>query len=544
MIIRFTFAMLLATTAQVCAQTKLKNADCSGLTGEIGKVKIEAATLVAANALTINPQGPTPASRVVPANSAYCKVNGFIPPVDPNAPNINFQINLPLEWNERALQIGGGGFNGVLIPATGLPPAHPLGNSSPLTRGYLTFGTDSGHQNKPNEPVQAFALNDEALVNFAHASYKKVKDVAVMVAEKAYGKKPKTTFFMGSSEGGREGLTVAQRYPADYDGVFSRVPVINWTGLQHMGLKNGLAAMGEGWLAEPQVKLVNDAVIKTCDILDGATDQIISNPDKCKTAFKPSTLLCKQGQEASTCLNAKQVKAVETLHTPYRFAFALENGVRDYPGYGVSGENLAPNGPTGGWRAWWVGGKPPSLPPKMGEGGIAWYYGAGAIQYFYAQDPKADLTKYNPNNHKARIKYVSSLMDSTNPNLSAFHARGGKLIILENMADYAQSPYAGIQYYKSVVARMGKKTDEFLRLYTAPNVDHVGSGAPANVDFLEVLEKWVDKNQAPQKLTLLEQKVETGFPTSRSLPLCHYPETPRYNGLGNMSEAANFSCVK
>ncbi|HSW24106.1 MAG TPA: tannase/feruloyl esterase family alpha/beta hydrolase, partial [Burkholderiaceae bacterium] len=216
---------------------------------------IDSATLVAASALSVAERGPTPAATITPAAPQHCKVLGRIAPVDAKAPPILFQLNLPTQWNGRSLQYGGGGFNGVLISGLGLLPAAPFDKPSPLAQGFVTVGTDSGHQNQPGQPPQAFALNDEALLNFAHASYKKVRDVSVELMKRAYGRGPDKLYFVGSSEGGREGLTMAQRYPNDFDGVFSRVPVIHWTGLQHAGLRDGFATMGEGWIRPPQVKL-------------------------------------------------------------------------------------------------------------------------------------------------------------------------------------------------------------------------------------------------------------------------------------------------
>ena len=188
-----------------------------------------------------------------PANPAFCEVLGRIELISPNTPPIRFELNLPVEWNGRALQYGGGGFNGVVITGLGLPPAMPFDAPSPLARGFATYGTDSGHESEPGEPPQAFALNDEAFRNFAYAAYKKVHDAARTLIERAYGRAPEKTYFMGSSEGGREALTVAERYPEDFDGILARVPVINWTGLQHAGMRDGLATMGDGWMDRAQV---------------------------------------------------------------------------------------------------------------------------------------------------------------------------------------------------------------------------------------------------------------------------------------------------
>ena len=235
-------------------------AGCAGLAAPLapasiglpsGGATIDSATLVAPAPLAVAERGPTPAATITPATPEYCRVLGRIAPVDPKAPPILFQVNLPMAWNGRSVQYGGGGFNGVLITGLGLLPAAPYQQAAPLAQGYVTVGTDSGHQNQPGQPPQAFALNDEALVNFAHASYKKVRDVSVELMQRAYARAPEKLYFVGSSEGGREGLTMAQRYPADFDGIFSRVPVINWTALQFAGTRNGLNSMGDAWIRPP-----------------------------------------------------------------------------------------------------------------------------------------------------------------------------------------------------------------------------------------------------------------------------------------------------
>jgi hypothetical protein len=508
-----------------------------------GEARIDSASWVAETALQVAERGPTPAARVTPATPAFCKVLGRIAPLDAAAPPILFQVNLPSSWNGRSVQYGGGGFNGTLITALGLPPAQRFDTPTPLAQGYVTYGTDSGHQAKPGEPPQAFALNHEALVNFAHASYKKVRDVAVALMQRAYRRAPEKLYFMGSSEGGREALTMAQRYPADFDGIFSRVPVIHWTGLQFAGTRNGVATMGDGWLGPAQVKRVHDAVLAACDAGDGLSDGIIANPVGCKARFDVATLRCAAGAATEGCLNDAQVRAVQALHSPFRFPYALANGLTEYPGWGVSGEGTAAFGPTGGWLAWWLGGAAPAVPP-LPNNSIAWVYGSGALQYFYAQDAKADPRAITPDSVAARVREVSALMDSTDPDLSAFQARGGKLMLLENLADYAQSPYAGLQYHQAVVARLGQaRVDSFFKAYTAPGVDHVGSGAPANVDMLAALVKWVEQGQPPSGLQLVEQEVKAPFAVTRARPLCEAPRWPRFRPGGDPAQAAGFDCV-
>ncbi|WP_456670829.1 tannase/feruloyl esterase family alpha/beta hydrolase [Bradyrhizobium sp. USDA 3240] len=536
--------MSCASAAFATRMTGDPAATCSGLAGPAdGAVKIDSATLQAPSPLSAAEKAPTPAARIIPANPAFCKVLGQITPTDPAAPPIKFEVNLPVEWDGRSLQYGGGGFNGVLISGLGLPPAYPFDKASPLALGFVTVGTDSGHEQKPGEPPQLFSLNDEAFANFSHEAYKKVRDAARALTVRAYGKPPAKTYFMGSSEGGREALTMAQRYPDDFDGIFARVPVINWVGLQHAGTRSGLVTMGDGWIRPAQVKLVADAVLRACDTQDGSDDALVQDPVGCKSAFKPATLACAAGHSGDDCLTDKQIAAIETLHAPYKFSFLLANGLDDYPGWGVSGENTPAFGPTGGWKAWWLGSAAPAQPPAP-TNGIAWIYGAGGMQYVFARNPKLDVTTYKPEDHKARVLEVSALMDSTDPDLTRFHAHGGKLVILEHMSDYAQSPYAGIRYFENVEKTLGKdKVAEFARLYTAPGVDHVGSGAPANVDMLAVLVDWVENGKAPGDLEVREQKTEApAFDTVRALPLCRWPAWPHYKA-GPVTAAASFACA-
>ena len=179
----------------------------------------------------------------------------------------------------------------------------------------------------------------------------------------------------------------------------------------------------------------------------------------------------------------------------------------------------------------------------MPANGIAWVYGAGGIAHIFARDPNFDVRKYRPEDFAERVREVSALMDSTNPDLGAFKARGGKLVILEHMADYAQSPYAGIGYFEQVKKRMGEAaTAEFARLYAAPGVDHVGSGAPSNVDMLQVLVDWVENGRAPGDLVVVEQQPALPVTVDRALPLCRWPAWPHYKA-GDPKSAASFVCA-
>jgi feruloyl esterase len=543
--------VLISLSPALCAAQSAGN-DCARLresvpTASIGLpsagATIDSADVVPPSPLALAelPFGPLPSYlAVVPAAPEYCRVTGVIAPTDPKAPPIRFQINLPTEWNGSSVQFGGGGFNGVLITGLGLPPLAPPDRPSPLARGFVTYGTDSGHQNAPGIPLQAFALNDEALANFAYASYKKVRDVAVVLMQRRYGRGPAKLYYVGFSEGGREGLTMAQRFPGDYDGILSGVPVINWVGLQSAGTRVGVAQFGSGWIGPHKVKFVHDTVLAACDQLDGLVDGIVSNYEGCKRLFDVSKLACAPGG-ATECLSEAQLNAVKAMYAPFEFSFAMANGVRSYPGWGLGGEAAQGTGPVGGWISWQTGTAAPTLPPGPASS-RAWLYGSGAVQFFFARDPNYDVTKFDPAKFADRMREISALMDSTSPDLEAFSARGSKLIVYENMSDYAQSPYEGVDYYKSAVARIGQAgVDGFMRFYVTPGADHMGVGSPSSVDLLDVLSEWVERGKAPGDLAQKLHETKPPFAVVSARPMCRYPAYPHYRG-GELTRAESFMC--
>ena len=208
-------------TQATCAALASTPLPASALGAPSSGATVTSATYVVAVADALNPAG----TAVIQGTPDYCRVLVDVKPVDATAPLVKVQVNLPTSWNGKSMQYGGGGFNGTLVTglsgANNAPPDAPL----PITRGYMTLGTDSGHQVAAGVEPQAFALNDEALTNFAYAAYKKTHDVGVQLAQAYYGRLQTRSYFVGQSEGGREGMTMAQRYPADFDAILSVDPV-------------------------------------------------------------------------------------------------------------------------------------------------------------------------------------------------------------------------------------------------------------------------------------------------------------------------------
>ncbi len=204
------------------------------------------------------------------SNGEFCKVLGAILPDDPAAPNINFEVNLPSQWNGKALHYGGGGYDGVLITGLANVRFFKPGTETPLKRGYVTFGSDSGHQSAlPGDG--SFAMNDEALRNFSGDQLKKTHDVAFDLVKRRYGRLPERLYFFGNSQGGHEGFIVIQRWPQDYDGVVSIHPVYDFVPLQLDGnaLSRAMYNSEGGWIDPAKLKLLQGAVMRACDRLDG-----------------------------------------------------------------------------------------------------------------------------------------------------------------------------------------------------------------------------------------------------------------------------------
>jgi Tannase and feruloyl esterase len=534
----------------ITAGASLANAavNCTGLASlkiPVSEIELPSggATITSAQIATVPADPSNPAT-----TRDYCKVLGAVAPVDPNAQPVNFEVNLPAEWNGKAVQYGGGGSNGVLI--TGLAPLRDARRDTPVpvARGFVTWGTDSGHDNKKLAEPRAFALNDEALVNMAYASYKKTHDVGVRIATAFYGRAPSKTYFYGGSEGGREALTMAQRFPADFDGIVSVVPVSNYTGANLMRAKLAQLQRDGGWINPPKVKLIHNAVNAACDKLDALDDGVISAYEKCLNTFDVGTLRCPNGSDTGdTCLSDKQIEADRLVHRPYQYPFAMKNGVTAFPGW-TYGSEVQP----GGMVDTITGAEPPQFPIKDTKTqSVAWVNADGLVRYYFARDAKFDPLHFSPEKFAGRIKEISELFDATDPDLSAFLARGGKLILKGNGADYQRSVLQEIDYYKSVVAKMGQdRVDQFMRFYVTPGVNHPGNGVmndgkavPAKLDMLGVLDAWVDAGKAPDILLQVSQEEKAPFKTIASRPMCRYPLSPRYDGHGDAKEAASFTCA-
>lgn len=521
---------------------------CPGMAG-----KTVSATQIglASGSATVSSAVLVPAVTTAPAFAEYCKVQGSIAPLTAGADPIRFQLNLPTTWNEKAVMVGGGGFNGTLIDAVAPIRDAAPGQPQPITQGFTTFGTDSGHDGTTygvTDPAR-FALNDEMFLNFAHQSYKKVKDAAHVLMQQYYLRTPSKQYFYGGSEGGREGLTMAQRYPQDFDGIVSVVPVVHWTGLINGFVNYQLPQFSGGAINANKVRVLANYVNTACDALDNSADGVVSNYLACPSRVDLQILRCPGGTDTGdTCLSDAQLAVLTATYGPTVMPFPLANGLTTYPGRLFGGEIQLGGEGVGRWV---TTGLVPNLPPSATDArGVI--YGSSYARYVIAKNAAFDIRTWNPSNFHARIQEVSALMDSTNPDLDAFRARGGKIIIRENSGDWAQSPLAGIQYYQSVVDKLTQPVvDQFMRLYVSPASSHGGTAAsltsgtevPTNHDLLTTLDNWVTTGATPaDALVQVRNSPAAPFATLATRLMCRYPNYPAYVS-GDVTKAESYRCV-
>ena len=568
----FLFAASLALVGQGPGTPTQAPPSGGGTVKEITEADCTAARLAAAiplsaigepvSAVTLNAPQWHAATESAPA---YCGIDGSMAPVDksPTARPLRFGVALPASRALRAAHMGGGGNNGTIPRLTG---GIMRGGPSLVQQGFATYGSDSGHQGggpgAQDPSANEWALNDEAVANLGYLQLKKTHDAAMIVMERAYGERPRFSYFFGNSQGGREALTVAERYPADYDGISAEVPIVSYSSLmlapELIRIQEKLLAR---WVTLAKVNAIGGEFMRQCDKLDGLVDGVINNYMACRAIFdvkagapnrRPwAARRCPdnvdpnpQDTSAAACLTDGQIATLEMVYSPYVFATPLANGVKSFgmwfPNTDPSGSGLiAPmryRGQEGAAEA-------APMHSHLGVVGVT-----GILMRDLTANP-LDYVEGGPLN-KRRVE-VSAILDSTNPDLSAFQKRGGKLMVVIGTNDTLASPGAQVAYYQSVIDRMGRAAvDSFARFFVLPQTSHVLNGRSYAVDGdgreigvqpipntyarVDLITDWVEKGIAAGKSVT----VTAG---DRSLPMCSYPEYPKYVS-GPTGEAGSYTC--
>jgi feruloyl esterase len=439
----------------------------------------------------------------------FCRVIAFSAPTGDS--HISFEVWLPLAttWNGKFEAVGNGGFIGQ-IGYTALATA--------LERGYATAGTDTGHASGNDE---SWALgHPQKLIDWSYRAVHEMTIDSKIVIQAFYGKAAKLSYWNGCSTGGKQGLTEAQRYPTDFDGIVAGAPANYITHLQAgseylswVALKDGPSAAG--YIPVEKLASLHKAVLRACDLKDGVADGVIEDPTRCP--FDPKTVQC-SGADGPDCLTAPQVATVELMYAGAKY----RDGKQIFPGF-EPGSEL-------GWTRIIAGPAPSSV-------------GTGFFKYMVFGDPSWDFRTFDVD-RDTRIadQKLGSVVNAIDPDLKAFQKHGGKLIMYHGWADPAIAPGNSVNYYESVVTKMDgvQETEEFLRLFMVPGMGHCRGGpGPSTFDSIGALEQWREQNVAPGKMIATHS---TSGTVDNSRPLCPYPQAAIYNGNGKTTDADSFTC--
>jgi feruloyl esterase len=459
----------------------------------------------------------------------FCRVAGVIKPTSDS--EIKFEVWMPsANWNGKFHGVGNGGFAGS-ISYTGLAGA--------LARGYATASTDTGHGGSD----ASWALgHPEKIADYGYRAIHEMTEKAKLIIKAFYGDGPKRSYFASCSNGGRQALMEAQRYPDDYDGIIAGAPANAFSRILTGFAWNMKSLLNdpESYITAKKLKAIEAAALAACDSRDGVADGVLDDPTKC--GFDPAVLLCK-GAETDECLTEKQIAALKKIYAGPRNV----KGQQIIPGFTPGGETG-----LGGWTPWITGATPTAA--------LQFFFSTQAFKNMVYNDPNWDYKTFDlERDGKTADEKLAQALNATDPNLKAFSARGGKLILYHGWNDAALPPLNTINYFNSVVATLGqRRADSFLRLFMAPGVQHCSGGpGPDNFgqmvtraqsdpqhDLTLALERWVEQGVAPDRVIATKRLGANAEATAlRTRPLCPYPLVARYKGSGGADDAANFDCV-
>lgn len=511
------------------AETALAG-DCAALTGlaspgmTLNAATVEAGTVLAGNTLP-----------------AHCVLRGRMNErtgVDGQPYAIGFELRLPRSWNGRFMFQGGGGNDGRVANALGVVAGL---DTSALAQGFAVVSTDAGHQGTDAR----FGLDPQARIDHAYNSYDVVTVTAKGLIQRAYGRGPDRSYFVGCSGGGRQAMLFPQRFPLHFDGIAATAPAMKvareasvasvWNLITHTAIApvdaGGARILSQAY-TPADLKLVADAVVQRCDALDGAVDGMVhANPSAC--GFDPAVLQC-TGAKAADCLSADQVAALKK-------DFGGPRNSAGQPLYASWPWDAGIAGPD--WRNWRLGTSTTAVPNARNATLIA----ADAMRYefFTPPDPAFDYMAFNFDTDPARMDAYAAIYHTTSTDVGAFRNRGGKMLLVHGLGDPIFSANDTIDYYQRLQAAQGgaEAIRGFARLYLVPGMNHcANSGGPATdqYDALASLVQWVEQGTAPDRI-VARAGTATPWP-GRTRPLCPYPQQARYDGAGDVEKAESFSC--
>ena len=445
------------------------------------------------------------AARAFAGAPAVCRVTATLKPTSDS--DIKVEVWLPKDgWNGKLQAVGNGGWAGsISYPAL----------AAAVTGGYAAASTDTGH----STPGASFVIgHPERVVDYAHRSLHEMAIAAKAIVNAGMGSGPKLSIWNGCSTGGNQGLTIASKYPTDFDAIIAGAPPDPRARLMSVRVLINRLVNRSSTSAIPPAKfpIIHRAVLSACDTLDGAGDGVLENPRACR--FDPQALACKNG-DGPSCLTAEQIETAKLLYSEVK--------------HPVTGRTLYP----------------PLLVPGSE---LAWATLAGPQPFPNAVDAYRFLAHGNPDWHPNTfdVKTDIELMDragevlnTVTPDLRPFFTRGGKLLMYHGWNDRQVPAMSSVTYFERVLEATGRQSaGASIQLYMVPGMDHCQGGAGTDTfDKIAALEQWVSTGRAPSSITAshaIDGKVD------RTRPLCPYPLIARYKGTGAMADAASFACDK
>ncbi|MBS1842264.1 MAG: tannase/feruloyl esterase family alpha/beta hydrolase [Acidobacteria bacterium] len=530
-LISFFGLFLLASASHAQTNPSTSCESLSKLT--LPQAKVVAAETIPAGAFKLPTELPpwmAGAGQIFKALPPFCRV---IVQATPSADSdIRIEVWLPAaNWNLKFQAHGNGGFAGDI---------DYVHLATSILSGYATANTSTGHSASGIDASWALG-HPEKVTDFGYRAVHVMTVVAKEVIRAFYRSGPMTSYFLGCSNGGRQALMEAQRFPEDYNGILAGAPANYWTHLLSSGIWNMQALTNDdaSYIPAAKIPAIAHAVNAACDAQDGVTDGVLNDPRKCN--FKPQTMLCKNG-DANDCLTQPQIVALEKLYEGAHDA----SGKRIFPGFPPGGEE----GP-GGWPGWIVG-------PEKGKSAIA-AFTYGFFANFVYEKPDWSYNKANLlESVKLADEKTAKILNATDANLAPFKSHGGKLIVYHGWNDPAISALNSIDYFESVRAKLGPaETESFVRLYMLPGVQHCGGGPGADSfgalnspglkdaqhNIQTALELWVEKGTPPSSIIAAKhQGMDPATPVKFTRPLCPYPQSAKYKGSGDPNDSSNFAC--
>jgi feruloyl esterase len=501
------------TIAGVASRSDLAAASsCESLSALVlPDARITMAQTVPAGGFARAATGAGAAGQSVTTSVAFCRVAVTLRPSADS--DIKLEVWLPVAgWNGKFQAVGNGGWGGVL--------SYPAMNDA-LNGGYATSSTDTGHASVSGVAAGAagFALgHPERLIDYAYRSVHLMAITGKAIVEAYFGEPPQRSYFNGCSTGGRQALMEAQRYADDFDGIIAGAAANPKTHLDAWRIAIAQAMFKDASTVIPRAKfpMIHQAVLGACDALDGVRDGLVSDPTRCH--FDPKTITC-NGDNAPSCLTRAQAATAAILMSPIH---DRNTGTEVFPGF-AAGTEL-------GW-AEMLGGPAPL------EMAIDQY------KYIIFKDANWDWRSFNLERDVAVADRVAAgTLSAVSPDLTRFATHGGKLLMYHGWSDQAIAPRASVNYYQRALAatRSGAGDATWVRLFMIPGMGHCrGGDGPNTFDMVSALDQWVESGRAPERILATHQ---SGGKIDRTRPLCPYPQTAVYAGIGSTDDAASFVC--